>query len=470
MPDLREDLERLADFVGEPRTFVDLERSRRRRERRRRTEGLVVGLAVSVVAALFLVSTFDGQPVVTPQGTADALPTSTPTVWPESVINGDAAARVQAAVDSGDGTLQWRTDPKEVVFRFARRILGRSVALTNIATEPGQWKASMIPCPAGFLQGNASCGGPAGGLQIDLVQPETPGDGGIWSVAAVTSDQLDVSIDAPAGEPVAEGTDVTFGAPGLDASQTAHFRIVGSNGCNILNAADDLTSNGERTLQVPKLYQASPSCVASAGGYAIAYVTDDATLAPPDPIAEPTAIEPPWITVVPFAIDWDREIITPTPSAVAGGSDPSASGPTDSPSGSEPTTGPSGSEPTNSPSGIEIPVAIESASSQSCSSIPATEFDIFFRGVQLVGCGRWTAGTTLTMYFESAESDVASGLMLFSTGQCSQQLCSGDPLWQVPVEVHPSARTFHLGPLDPGAYILLDPVHPTTTAIAIDVS
>ena len=332
MPDLHEDLERLADFVGEPRTFVDLERSRRRRERRRRTEGLVAGLAVIALAALFLVTTFDGRPVASPQDTAPPSgPTGTPTVWPENAINGDAATRVQAAVDSGDGTLQWRTDPKEVVFRFAREILGRSVVIANIATQPGHWKASMIPCPAGFLQGDASCGGPEGGLQIDLVQPEVQGDGGIWSVAAVTSDQLDVSIDAPAGEPVAEGTDVTFGASGLDASQAAHFRIVGSNGCNILNVSDDLTSNGERTLQVPKLYQAAPSCVASAGGYAIAFVTDDTTLGPPDPIAEPTAIEYPWITVVPFAIDWDRQIITPTPSTGSGGSDPSASVPTASP-------------------------------------------------------------------------------------------------------------------------------------------
>jgi len=462
MPDLREDLERLADFVGEPRTFVDLERSRRRRERRRRTEGLVAGLAVSVVAALFLISTFDGRPVATPQGTADALPTATPTVWPENAINGDAAARVQAAVDSGDGMMQWRTDPKAVTDRFARQILGRSVDITGIAMQPGHWKASMIPCPAGFLQGDAGCGNPEDGLQIDLVQPEAQGDGGIWSVAAVTSDRLDVSIDAPAGEPVAEGADVTFNVSQLGSSSAAHLRVVGSNGCNVVFAAEpDVTADGQRILRVPKLYQASPSCVASAGGYAIAYVTDDTTLAPPDPIAEPTAIESPWITIVPFAIDWDREIITPTPSPGIESSDPS---------GAVPTASPSAPGSANGPSGIEIPAAIESASSQSCSPIPATEFDIFFKGVQLVGCGRWTAGTSLTMYFESAEPDVASGLMLFSTDQCSQQICSGEPLWQVPVEVHQSARTFHIDPLDPGAYILLDPVHPTTTAVAIDVS
>ena len=58
MPDLRDDLGRLADFVGEPRGLDDLAAARRRRERRRRAEGLVAGIAVVLATALFLVSTF----------------------------------------------------------------------------------------------------------------------------------------------------------------------------------------------------------------------------------------------------------------------------------------------------------------------------------------------------------------------------------------------------------------------------
>ncbi len=46
MPDLRDDLGRLADFVGEPRGLDDLAAARRRRERRRRAEGLIGGAGV----------------------------------------------------------------------------------------------------------------------------------------------------------------------------------------------------------------------------------------------------------------------------------------------------------------------------------------------------------------------------------------------------------------------------------------
>src|SRR5262245_55197129 len=192
MPDLRDELGRLADFVGEPGAFDDLERSRQRRERRRRAGGLAAGLAVIAVAALFLATTFDGRPVATPQGAAPPDgPAATPTVWPESAIHGDDAARVQAAVDAGDSTLQWRTDPEQVIDRFTQQILGRNFIRVSAAEQPGHLKVFMIPCPEGQNQVDLSCGGPKAGLQIDLVQPATQGDGGIWSVAAVTSDQLD---------------------------------------------------------------------------------------------------------------------------------------------------------------------------------------------------------------------------------------------------------------------------------------
>ena len=56
MPDLRDDLGRLADFVGEPRGLDDLAAARRRRERRRRAEGLIGGIAVVLATATLLVS------------------------------------------------------------------------------------------------------------------------------------------------------------------------------------------------------------------------------------------------------------------------------------------------------------------------------------------------------------------------------------------------------------------------------
>ena len=59
MPDLRDDLGRLADFVGEPRALDDLAAARRRRERRRRAEGLIGGAGVFIVALLIALALRD---------------------------------------------------------------------------------------------------------------------------------------------------------------------------------------------------------------------------------------------------------------------------------------------------------------------------------------------------------------------------------------------------------------------------
>ena len=61
MPDLRDELGRLADFVGEPVELDDLAAARRRRERRRRSAGLVGGLAVLLIGALIAVRAQHGR-------------------------------------------------------------------------------------------------------------------------------------------------------------------------------------------------------------------------------------------------------------------------------------------------------------------------------------------------------------------------------------------------------------------------
>jgi hypothetical protein len=73
MPDLREDLQRLSEHVGEPGSFQELALTRRRRSRRRRAGGLVVGLVVFAAAAVFLVTTFRDQRGAAP---GDAAPTA----------------------------------------------------------------------------------------------------------------------------------------------------------------------------------------------------------------------------------------------------------------------------------------------------------------------------------------------------------------------------------------------------------
>jgi hypothetical protein len=303
MPDLREDLGRLADFVGEPATLHDLETARRRRERRRRTSGLVAGLAVMVAAGVFLATTLRDRPVPTPGDPGPATTGSATTVWPENAVNGASADDVQAALDDGDDSLRWRTDPQKVVERFGQQILGRSVLIVARPTQVGDGLVvEAWPCPPGEVPIGLSCDAPQGDpLSFRLIQGARQGDGGIWSVESVTSVPLEVSLGSAASESIAEGSDVMFEISQLDPSTSAHVGIVASNGCDVVHATDDLP-NGQSVLRVPKLDQSSPECAASPGGYAYAYVTDDTTLPSVDPINEPTAIEYPWITILPIAI------------------------------------------------------------------------------------------------------------------------------------------------------------------------
>jgi hypothetical protein len=58
MPDLHEELGRLADAVGEPVTFGELEVSRHRRERRRRSSSITVALVVVLAVGVFFGATY----------------------------------------------------------------------------------------------------------------------------------------------------------------------------------------------------------------------------------------------------------------------------------------------------------------------------------------------------------------------------------------------------------------------------
>ena len=142
MPDLRDDLGRLADFVGEPQGLDDLAAARRRRERRRRAEGLVAGIAVVLAVAVFLVSSFRSDPTsVRARRHCNAN---------ERVRGPDGAVSVAGELgrfhrrrcSRGDDSLRWRRatrgsawrlDPEQVVqtvhgggARLVRRVRARS--------------------------------------------------------------------------------------------------------------------------------------------------------------------------------------------------------------------------------------------------------------------------------------------------------------------------------------------------------
>src|SRR2546426_681434 len=104
MPDLSEDLRRLAEHVGEPSSFHDLASARRRRERRRRAGGLLVGVAVIAAAGVFLVATFRERSRGTPADSAPVAWTSYTDRygWTIDVPEGWRTQTVPAA---GGGTL-----------------------------------------------------------------------------------------------------------------------------------------------------------------------------------------------------------------------------------------------------------------------------------------------------------------------------------------------------------------------------
>jgi len=310
MPDLREDLGRLADFVGEPATLRDLETARRRRERRRRASALVVSLSVlvvlAVVAAAALRPRSEGQlPVTSPSMPDTVLPPASTTIWPENAINGTSSDDVQAALDAGDDTLRWRTDLEEVVQRFGRNILGRNMRILGVFDGDDGMIVRAFPCPPGEQPGAVCCDVMQGELVFDLVQPAGEGGGGIWSVRSVTSEPLGplaIEVDPGSAGSLPEGSEISFDVAKRGPATSAHLGIVTSNGCSIRSATKDVLGDGTYTLQVPELRSSDPACAASPAGYAFLYVTDDTTLPSPDPMNEPTAIEFPWLTVVPFTM------------------------------------------------------------------------------------------------------------------------------------------------------------------------
>ena len=416
MTNLRDDLGRLADFVGEPRGLDDLAAARRRRERRRRAEGLVAGLAVALAVALFAATTLRSDlstviPVGTPSTGIDGSRENL-TVWPENGINGASARDVQIAVDAGDADLQWRTDPNEVVDRFGFAVLGRHMAPADEGTSS---TIRAWPCPPGERPGGFSCDAVVGDpLSFSLVQPARTGDGGIWSIASVTSQPLSILAETGTTATLPAGGDVGFDLSLYGAG--GHIGIVASNGCRTVSAGDDVVVDGQHILTLPGAEPADPSCVSVGSGYVFAYATDDTTLPTPDPINEPTAIEYPWITIAPISLEMDDE----------GSANPTSTAPT----------------------------VVET----DCGS--GTDITIVGKDISLAGCTAWTAGKPIDVTFEVRNAGIPMGLELFPNSSCDQNGCGGKPLWAGDLVVGRDTTTYHLDPLDAGSYVLMDPVHP----------
>jgi hypothetical protein len=168
MPDLREELGRLADFVGEPVSIGELEVARRRRERRRRTEALTMSLVVLAAAALFLATTFRDRPETTPGlHTAPSPPPSGATV--PSGVPGTASS-IAAACDSRLG--QPLTVVEQPGEPWGLRLKGcpfwpdgRSFTLSFETVPPHAAGLALYPrsaCTPGPCTGDAVWTGPVG--------------------------------------------------------------------------------------------------------------------------------------------------------------------------------------------------------------------------------------------------------------------------------------------------------------------
>src|SRR5687767_1359347 len=113
--DLKDRLQRLSQRIAErPSAFEQLERARDRRAFRRRVGAGALAAVIAVAGTLTALRALPGDDRLHLSNEAD--PPTTLTIWPEDPVHagfGDPRD-VQAALDSGDGSHAWRTDPRQV--------------------------------------------------------------------------------------------------------------------------------------------------------------------------------------------------------------------------------------------------------------------------------------------------------------------------------------------------------------------
>ncbi|HEY7478303.1 MAG TPA: hypothetical protein VIB62_08705 [Actinomycetota bacterium] len=296
--------------------FERLTKIRERRERNRKRGALVLGLSVVLVGSVAAVSLFRDGTATLPRGSEAPevatwwQPPDVLTVWPETPMDSGVAADVQARADVGDPDVQWRLDPELVAERFGLEFLAWSSAdAHDLVPADGAVVLTLTPCP------HAETCRAIGELRLILRQPARAGDRGIWSIASVLSDALRLQIPQ-GGSPASQltggstiGFDVTLDP---DAATSAHIGFVAGNGCSSVGSGTPALASGHHELVLPEAGPPTNSCGAIGAGYAFVFVTDDTTEPVSDPLEEPTAIEFPWLTVVPFYLEMERSDATAT--------------------------------------------------------------------------------------------------------------------------------------------------------------
>lgn len=311
MPDLHDELERLAARAEREPSFEELRAGRDRRDRRRGRRALVVGLCVALVGTLFAFSVLRSKGPVPLRSAAGFTPPSVPYLWPENWARpgDDTPQDIQDKVDAGAKSLQWRTDPEEVAARFVASVLGWAQAGGGAVSQrigvPGLVFA-LRPCaPLPVL----ACPGDSN-QYVWVQQPVRTGDGGIWDVAGAWADTLDTGI----GHQLASTVD-TLSAGGslhmdltVPPDQTVIVGYAGHNGCSDFGTAVQQGSapslgNGPYTLPLDPSSAGNPdvTCGDLATAYAFAYTVPKLTTPTGDPFLESAAITA--VTAMPFVLD-----------------------------------------------------------------------------------------------------------------------------------------------------------------------
>jgi hypothetical protein len=210
---------------------------------------------------------------------APALGSPGTVLWPEQDANEIADA--QARADSGSGGDPWRLDAERLTARFAETVLGwpdsdYQVTFESVGTgaQIAHLERPPAECPSpqpGSDRIDAACLG--GAEDLTLVQPATLGDGGIWSVSAVTSPTT--SIEAVPGQPVTNGTTVTAhldDQDGLYASAGASIGSFTEHGSEKNCSAVDETTPHDGAVQIELSVQADAEAGTDCGQDTTAYV------------------------------------------------------------------------------------------------------------------------------------------------------------------------------------------------------
>ncbi len=238
-------------------------------------------------------------------------PPETITVWPENPMTDATPQHAQDAVDAGDDTLSWRTDPQRVAQRFGLFVLGWSdtqvaPATTSDGAVSGAGETFAIrPKCDGDEGANQPCGY-SQPLLVHVAQPLRQGAGGIWSVVAVQAPGLDIAV-SPSLHPAALPGDATIRFDlRVPRDRAVHIGLVARNGCSATTSLSPGLESGRHTLtldEATRSVDADLACGAIGAGYVFAYVQADTTVPVGDPLLEAATIEYPWVSIMPVTFE-----------------------------------------------------------------------------------------------------------------------------------------------------------------------